>query len=47
MKRLRKRWRNLILIQTPVHASWLNQAEIYHYIIERKVPAPNDLENTA
>jgi hypothetical protein len=47
IKRLQKRWRNLILVHTPVHASWLNQAEIYHSIIQRKVLAPNDFENTA
>src|SRR5438477_5900176 len=27
--RLQGAWKNLILIHTPVHASWLNQAEIY------------------
>jgi hypothetical protein len=47
IKRLQKRWRNLILVHTPVHASWLNQVEIYHSIIQRKVLAPNDFENTA
>ena len=26
--RLQGRWRNLVLVHTPVHASWLNQAEI-------------------
>lgn len=40
IKRLQKRWRNLILVHTPVHASWLNQVEIYHSIIQRKVLAP-------
>jgi hypothetical protein len=47
IKRLQKRWRNLILVHTPVHASWLNQAEIYHSIIQRKVLAPNDFTDTA
>ena len=47
IKRLQKRWRNLILVHTPVHASWLNQAEIYHSIIQRKVLAPNDFHDTA
>ncbi len=37
----------MIVVHTPVHASWLNQAEIYHSIIERKVLAPNDFESTA
>ena len=30
-----------------MHASWLNQAEIYHSIIQRKVLAPNDFADTA
>jgi transposase len=47
IKRLQKRWRNLILVHTPVHASWLNQAEIFHSIIQRKVLAPNDFNDTA
>jgi hypothetical protein len=47
IKRLQKRWRNLILVHTPVHASWLNQVEIYHSIIQRKVLAPNDFHDTA
>jgi hypothetical protein len=45
--RLEGRWRNLILVHTPVHASWLNQAEIYHSIIQRKVLEPNDFTDTA
>jgi hypothetical protein len=32
----------LILVHTPVHASWLNQIEIYFSIIQRKVLTPND-----
>jgi hypothetical protein len=47
IKRLQGRWRNLILIHTPVHASWLNQAEIYHSIIQRKVLQPNAFTDTA
>src|ERR1700737_1863522 len=45
--RLQGAWPNLILVHTPVHASWLNQAEIYHSIIQRKVLAPNDFTDTA
>lgn len=45
--RLQNRWRNLILVHLPVHASWLNQVEIYHSIIQRKVLAPNDFAGTA
>jgi hypothetical protein len=47
IKRLQKRWSNLILVHTPVHASWLNQVEIYHSILQRKVLAPNDFADTA
>ena len=32
----------LILVHTPVHASWLSQVEIYFSIIQRKVLTPND-----
>ena len=45
--RLQGRWRNLVLVHTPVHASWLNQAEIYHSIVQRKLLDPNDFEDTA
>lgn len=45
--RLQGRWRNLILVHLPVHASWLNQVEIYHSIVQRKVLDPNDFESTA
>jgi hypothetical protein len=30
-----------------VHASWLNQVEIYHSIIQRKLLDPNDFQSTA
>jgi hypothetical protein len=32
---------NAILVHLPVHASWLNQIEIYFSIIQRKVLTPN------
>jgi hypothetical protein len=38
---------NLILVHTPVHASWLNQVEIYFSIIQRKVLTPNVFTNLA
>jgi hypothetical protein len=47
IKRLEGRWPNLILVHLPVHASWLNQVEIYHSIIQRKLLAPNDFSSTA
>jgi transposase len=40
--RMAKAWPNAHLIHTPVHASWLDQAEIYFSIVQRKVVAPND-----
>ncbi len=43
--RLRKRWPNLIVINTPVHASWLNQIEIYFSIVQRKVLTPSDFKS--
>jgi DDE superfamily endonuclease len=42
VRRLRKAYRKAILVHTPVHASWLNQVEIYFSIIQRKVLTPND-----
>jgi hypothetical protein len=39
-ERLRRRYPNLILVHTPVHASWLNQQEIYFSIVQRKVLTP-------
>jgi hypothetical protein len=40
--RLRGRDQRLILLHTPVHASWLNQVEIYFSILQRKVLTPNE-----
>jgi len=33
---------NAVLMHTPIHASWLNQIEIYFSIVQRKVLTPND-----
>lgn len=41
-KRLAEIDGRLILVHTPVHASWLNQVEIYFSLIQRKVLTPND-----
>jgi hypothetical protein len=30
-----------VLVHLPVHASWLNQIEIYFSIVQRKVVTPN------
>ena len=40
--RLREAHPNAIMIHTPVHASWLNQIEIFFSIIQKKVVSPND-----
>jgi transposase len=40
--RLAKQYPNAVMVHTPVHASWLNQIEIYFSIIQRKVLSPND-----
>ena len=42
VERMRRRNKRIILVHTPVHASWLNQVEIYFSIIQRKVLTPND-----
>ena len=40
--RLQGAWPNLTVVHTPIHASWLNQCEIYFSIVQRKVLQPND-----
>lgn len=47
VRRLRKAYRKAVLVHTPVHASWLNQVEIYFSIIQRKVLTPNDFASLA
>lgn len=39
--RIQGKYPNLILVHTPIHASWLNQIEIYFSILQRKVLTPN------
>jgi hypothetical protein len=45
--RLQAQWPNLVLVHTPIHASWLNQIEIYFSIVQRKVLTPNDFPGLA
>jgi hypothetical protein len=33
------------MVHTPVHASWLNQVEIFFSVTQRKVVSPNDFTN--
>lgn len=40
--RLQRRWKNIEVVHLPVHASWLNQIEVYFSIVQRKVLSPND-----
>ncbi|MGH3596562.1 MAG: IS630 family transposase [Mycobacterium sp.] len=40
--RLRKAHPGAVMIHTPVHASWLNQVEIFFSVIQKKVVSPND-----
>src|SRR5712691_10302421 len=40
--RLAKAHPNAIMIHTPLHASWLNQIEIFFSVIQKKVISPND-----
>jgi hypothetical protein len=45
VRRLQERWPTIIPVHTPVHASWLNQVEIYFSILQRKVLTPNDFRS--
>ena len=47
IERLQRRWRNLLLVHLPLHASWLNQIEIYFSIVHRKLLQPNDFTDLA
>jgi len=45
VRRLAATWPNAIMIHTPVHASWLNQIEIFFSVIQKKVVTPNDFDS--
>ncbi len=45
--RLAQWYPNAIQVHLPVHASWLNQIEVYFSIIQRKVLTPNDFRSLA
>ena len=45
VERLQSRYANLVLVHVPVHASWLNQIEIYFSILQRKALMPNDFQS--
>ena len=42
IERLEGAYENLRLIHLPIHASWLNQIELYFSIVQRKALTPND-----
>jgi DDE superfamily endonuclease len=46
-ERLQGQYPNLVLVHGPIHASWLNQVEIYFSIVQRKVLTPNDFTSLA
>lgn len=42
VRRLQAKDPRIVLVHGPVHASWLNQIEIYFSIVQRKALTPND-----
>ena len=42
IERIHTAWPTATLVHLPVHASWLNQVEIYFSILQRKAISPND-----
>ena len=47
VQRLQSRYKNLVVVHLPVHASWLNQVEIYFSVVQRKVLTPSDFTSLA
>ncbi|KQV19087.1 transposase [Kitasatospora sp. Root187] len=45
--RLTAAFPNTVMVHTPIHASWLNQVEIYFSVVQRKVVSPNDFTDLA
>jgi hypothetical protein len=45
--RLQAKHPRLVPVHGPIHASWLNQIEIYFSIVQRKVLTPNDFPTLA
>jgi hypothetical protein len=42
IRRIQEAHQNATLIHLPIHASWLNQIELYFSIVQRKALTPND-----
>ena len=47
VRRLQTAFPTLVPVHGPVHASWLNQIEIYFSIVQRKALTPNDFASLA
>lgn len=45
IERYRKKHPKIKIVHGPIHASWLNQIEIYFSILQRKVLTPNQFES--
>ena len=45
VERMDHAWPTATLVHLPVHASWLNQVEIYFSILQRKAISPADFED--
>ena len=45
VRRLQTAFPNLVPVHGPIHASWLNQIEIYFSIVQRKALTPNDFQS--
>lgn len=45
IRRLTSAFPNIVPVHLPIHASWLNQVEIYFSILQRKVLIPADAES--
>jgi hypothetical protein len=41
VNRIQEKWPQIVLVHLPIHASWLNQIEIYFSIVQRKILTPN------
>ena len=47
VERLQTAFPNVVAVHGPIHASWLNQIEIYFSILQRKALTPNDFRSLA
>jgi DDE superfamily endonuclease len=45
IERIEQTWKNARLIHLPIHASWLNQIELFFSIVQRKALTPNDFDS--